>query len=90
MFKRTREEEQARNFCRSLCRKNGTRLAKSEDQVVIPACTLWPQGVITAFHGWIDLSERLKVILEEPDLVVDGFYVVEQLEACPPTAAAPV
>ena len=92
MFRRTPEEETARNYCRSMCRKMGTRLTKTGDTVVIPACPRWPQGITTAFHGWIDLSERLRQCQLNPDNVVDGVLVIEYAEAsapCAPTAPAP-
>lgn len=80
--RRTPAEDVARTQCRSLCHALGTRLRKTDDRrVEIFSCRVWPQGLTTAFHGWVDLHERLLLCRSDPDLIIDGVYVPEEMEA---------
>lgn len=75
---RTPEEENARGCCRSMARTLGSRLIKVEkNHVSISPCQKWPEGLITAFHGWVDLKARLEFCRDNPEYVVDGIYVYD-------------
>lgn len=75
---RTPEEDAARSQCRLIARNNGARLSKlGRTRVEITPCSLWPDGLVTAFHGWVDLLGRLELCRGTPELVTGGFYLPE-------------
>ena len=76
--RRTPLEDKARGRCRALVRSLDSKLAKVEKKhVAIAPCKIWPRGLITAFHGWIDLYDRLELCRNRPEFVVDGFYIYD-------------
>lgn len=80
--KRTPEEDAARSLARSFCLRRGAKIYKLDhDTIAITECVLWPQGIITAFHGWQDVLNRLEMADQEPELVTDGYLVLEKTDA---------
>lgn len=74
---RGKAQHAARDSCRAIVRKNHSMLSKVyKTHVHLAPCSKWPQGLTTAFHGWVDLLTRLVSCEENPDLVTDGIYVV--------------
>jgi hypothetical protein len=75
---RSPEEDAARSQCRLIARDEGARLSKlGRTRVEITPCKLWPDGLTTAFHGWVDLLGRLHLCRANPELVTDGVYLSE-------------
>ena len=73
---RSPEEDEARNKCRALAKSLETRIDKVQrSHVHLGACPTWKDGMITAFHGWQDLHQRMRDCLLNPDLVTDGVYI---------------
>ena len=73
---RTPEEDEARSKCRALAKSLETRIDKVQrSHVRIHPCPTWEEGLVTAFHGWQDLHQRMRACLLNPDLVTDGVYI---------------
>lgn len=75
------EEEAARNQCRALTRRLGSRIHKRDGVAKAEECRIWPSGLMTAFNGWVDLHKRLVRCEENPELITDGVYVQETSDA---------
>ena len=76
--RRTPEEDKARGKCRALVKSLGSRMVKVEKRhVAIASCKVWPDGLITAFHGWVDLFSRLEFCRDNPEFLIDGVYIYD-------------
>jgi hypothetical protein len=59
-------------------RREGSRLFKVHgDHVSVTPCRKWPEGLVTAFNGWVDLLDRLTYYRDYPEYVVGGIYIPE-------------
>lgn len=75
---RSPEEDEARSRCRALAKSLETRIDKVQrSHVHISPCETWSQGLVTAFNGWQDLHQRMRACLLNPDIVIDGVYIVD-------------
>ncbi len=74
---RSPEESEARSQCRAIARRHRARVDTRDSKIAIriTPCEIWPEGIVTAFHGWVDLLQRLKRCERSPDLVIEGVYV---------------
>ncbi len=74
---RSPEEDAARSRSRALVRALGSRVDKvHHNHIRVIACETWPKGLLTAFHGWVNLEQRLQFCVTDPEMVIDGVYVV--------------
>lgn len=46
---------------------------------MVDPCEAWPQGIVTAYNGWMDLRRRLEICRADPSVVQDGVYIDEEV-----------
>jgi hypothetical protein len=63
-------------MCRRIAREQGTYIRRrNKSEFEIGSCGLWPEGIVTDYHGWLDLLLRLRHCVHYPESVVNGRYV---------------
>lgn len=73
--RRSAIENDARSLCRTLVHSLQSRIDKiGKTHVHISPCDHWPEGIITEYHGWMNLLLRLRACNLHPALVEHGIY----------------
>jgi hypothetical protein len=68
-------EAPARRAFKRLAEAEGFTFAKARDGYLeIAACAAFPDGLVTAFHGWADALERVRHCLANPAAIIGGGY----------------